>query len=258
MMNLVRSSEKGEKEEKAVINHKNVSKFNRGKTTKEREARRNKRLQENEKRQIDGYEYNDIPLPNGPNGPNPRSYEPNYFHEDIRGNTGRLKTRYKDEHYEKWARSRGIQRKETLREKVNYSRVGYPNYCQTRPKFGLVKNSYETVGLTNGYFDSDNARGQIRAGQPKVKNVQYDQSNGHERSKPGEMKKGHLIKIGGNIINGPHFVTRPTVPYKSGPHENGPNKNGPKENESSENGTSIGPNTGPYTKIRRNNYEQIW
>ena len=247
MWNHERSSEKGEtrsKEDKAVINHKNLSKFNRGKTTKEREARRNKRLQENEKRQIDGYEYNDIPLPNGPSGlsgPNPRTYEPNYFHEDIRGNTGRLKTRYKDEHYEKWARSRGIQRKETLREKVNYSRVGYPNYCQTKPIFGLVKNSYETVGMANGSLDRGNARGQIRAGHPKVKNDQ----KGHERSKPGEMKKGYLIKIDGNIIKGPHFVTRPNtkVPYKNGPNENGPHENGP---------------NGPYTKIRRNNYEQIW
>ena len=240
---LIRSSEKGEtrpKEEKMVINHKNPSKFNRGKTTKEREARRNKRLQENEKRQIDGYEYNDIPLPNGPN-PNPRSYEPNYFHEDIRGNTGRLKTRYKDEHYEKWARSRGIQRKETLREKVNYSRVGYPNYCQTKP-MGLITHKYETVGLKNGILDRENARGQIRAGHPKVKLGQDDQSKGHERSKPGEIEKGHLIKIDGNIIKGPHFVTRPNtkVPYKNGPNKNGPNENG------------------PYTQIRRHNYEQIW
>ena len=41
-------------------------------------------------------------------------------HENLKGNTGRLQTRYRDADYEKWARQvRGIQRKETIREKVN-------------------------------------------------------------------------------------------------------------------------------------------
>ena len=38
---------------------------------------------------------------------------------DWNRNTGRLPGRYKDADYEKWSRTHGVQRKETMREKVN-------------------------------------------------------------------------------------------------------------------------------------------
>ena len=54
------------------------------------------------------------------NGAKPRdNLSRDYLPEaDWNRNTGRLPGRYKDADYEKWSRTHGVQRKETIREKV--------------------------------------------------------------------------------------------------------------------------------------------
>jgi len=96
----------------------NSHKLNR---TKEREARRQKRLDMLQTDIENVFAYNqhdgaDHHQQTRPRDTQSRDYMPE---ADWNRNTGRLPGRYKDADYEKWSRTHGIQRKETMREKVN-------------------------------------------------------------------------------------------------------------------------------------------
>ena len=73
--------------------------------------------------------------------------------ENLKGNTGRLQTRYRDKDYEKWAQTvRGVQRKETIREKVKKPISNSNSERSVRAK--VEPQRYEVVPRYHGRYES--------------------------------------------------------------------------------------------------------